>query len=112
MSIVFANLCQQLGNYQELGPPKISRAIMTAEDEEFAKRFKEWEIENLDIEEDFDEIETIVSEPVLEDNGHVEETEDDTVTLCCEECGREGMAVKLNAFTSRQEKLMMNTNKS
>ena len=40
MSIVFANLCQQLGNYQELGPPKISRAIMTAEDEKFAKRFK------------------------------------------------------------------------
>ena len=57
MSIVFANLCQQLGNYQELGPPKISRAIMTAEDEEFAKRFKEWEIENLNIGEDFDEME-------------------------------------------------------
>ena len=102
MSIVFANLCQQLGNYQELGPPKISRAIMTAEDEEFAKRFKEWEIENLNIGEDFDEIETIDSEPVLGDNGHVGETEDNTVTLCCGECGREGMAVKLNAFTSRQ----------
>ena len=117
MSIVFANLCQQLGNYQELGPPKISRAIMTVEDEEFAKRFKEWEIENLDV-EDIDlninldplhnkieptvEMEEIDSEPAPEDSGgQSTETEDETVTLCCVECGREGMTVKLNAFTSR-----------
>ena len=46
MTIVFANLCQQLESYKKFGPPKISKAIMTVEDMRFAEKYKDWEIEN------------------------------------------------------------------
>ena len=48
MSMVFANLCQQLQNYKEFGPPSISKALMTAEDLKFAEKHKDWGMENFD----------------------------------------------------------------
>ena len=48
MSVVFANLCQQLQNYKEFGPPSVSLALMTLEDLKFAETHKDWGMENLD----------------------------------------------------------------
>ena len=42
MSPVFANLTAQLDIYKKLGPPRLSRSIMTAEDQSYAKKYKEW----------------------------------------------------------------------
>ena len=41
-SLVFANLVSQLENYKQLGPPSLSRVVMTEEDEAFARKHKEW----------------------------------------------------------------------
>ena len=41
-SLVFANLVSQLENYKQLGPPSLSRVVMTEEDEVFARKHKEW----------------------------------------------------------------------
>ena len=48
MTLVFANLCQQLNNYKQFGPPSISKAIMTVEELEFATKFKNWDTEIID----------------------------------------------------------------
>ena len=40
MSVVFANLSQQIESYRTVGPPSISKALMSEEDHEFAEKFK------------------------------------------------------------------------
>ena len=45
MSTVFANLCQQLESYKNVGPPKVSKALMSLEDLDFAKKHREWDWE-------------------------------------------------------------------
>ena len=46
MSAVFANLCQQLESYKNIGPPKISKVFTSLEDLDFAKKRREldWEV--------------------------------------------------------------------
>ena len=46
MSAVFANLCQQLESYKNVGPPKISKVFTSLEDLDFAKKRREldWEV--------------------------------------------------------------------
>ena len=43
-SLVFAHLITQLDDYKQLGPPRLSRSIMTVEDQEFAVRHKDWSL--------------------------------------------------------------------
>ena len=46
MSVVFANLSQQIESYRTVGPPSISKALMSEEDHEFAEKFKKLEMQN------------------------------------------------------------------
>ena len=43
MTAVFASLCQELETFKKVGPTKISKALMSAEDVEFANKYKEWD---------------------------------------------------------------------
>ena len=45
IGIMFANLTEQLATYQEFGPPKIVRNLMSKEDVDFAQKYNEWGIE-------------------------------------------------------------------
>ena len=84
MSIVFANLCQQLGNYQKFGPPKISSSLMTLEDVKFAEKFKEWEIENLEMED--------IDSDTIDDNDYdAEATLEDDAEAALEDTTEEAM---------------------
>ena len=47
--ILFANLTEQLATYQEFGPPKINKNLMTKEDIYFANKFNELGIEDMDV---------------------------------------------------------------
>ena len=47
--ILFANLTEQLATYQEFGPPKINKNLMTKEDIYFANKFNELGIEEMDV---------------------------------------------------------------
>ena len=47
MSLVFANLCRQLENFQNFGPPSINKPLMSNEDMEFAKRFTYMELKDV-----------------------------------------------------------------
>ena len=49
--MVFVNLMRQLENYRSMGPPSISKCLMTVEDLEFAAKHKEWEMETFPSEE-------------------------------------------------------------
>ena len=95
--MVLVNLMRQLENYQNLGPPSLSKSIMTVEDLEFAANHKEWEMEDIKKEDlnclDFDsntnvdvsdEINTLIkdSENVLSD-----EAESDQTEVACNNCG-------------------------
>ena len=81
MSLVFANLTTQLENYKNLGPPKLSRVMMTAEDYVYAKDHKEWGLgtfgdgllDGIDLDEDLEEISLVTeSSPVVSEPGSVD----------------------------------------
>ena len=56
-SILFAQLMQRLETYKNVGAPSISRALMSLEDENFAREHKEWEMGEFSEEafDDFDD---------------------------------------------------------
>ena len=68
MATVFMNLCQQLQNYKNFGPPKLSRSIMTVEELRFAKYQNDWEIKSIckNSIKDNSTLEPIAAEPIQE----------------------------------------------
>ena len=95
MSAVFANLCQQLETYKKVGPPKISKALMTAEDVEFAKNYKEWDlsINNFHdaVHEENNDIEEVIIHKTLEETSEMEAAvkavEMGSILVMCRNCG-------------------------
>ena len=58
LGIVFAGLTQQLTKFKELGPPKVSNAMMTREEIEYAKFYNDWGIEDFEnVAEEYENIE-------------------------------------------------------
>ena len=81
LGIMFANLTQQLATYQEFGPPKISRNLMSKEDLDFARKYNEWGVEDLD--DTILDFECISSfEPGNTDDPNFK-------VLACSDCGEE-----------------------
>lgn len=106
MSVVFANLCQQLENYKQFGPPKLSRSIMSLEEVQFAEKFRDRDIENYEeVYDSFDSMNKAELDTECFDDKIVE-TEVDTVNLsqaevknvlCCS-CGIELCTVNMKAL--------------
>ena len=96
MSAVFANLCQQLETYKKAGPPKLSKALMTAEDVEFAKNNGEWDwsintnVHDAIHEEDSDTEEVVIRKTVEETSyseAAVKAVEMGNILVMCSNCG-------------------------
>ena len=96
MTIVFANLCQQLESYRKFGPPNICKSIMTVEDMQFAEKFKDWEIENfcqealeMEIDDQGDVIQEIIlgAVDVFDDKNEATIEEIVNISVSCSVCG-------------------------
>ena len=111
-SLVFANLLTQLDNYKQMGPPQLSRTIMTSEDLDFARQHKDWGLDshceelldniNLDEIKDYNE----VAVPLSTSTVAMPQVKNSQDIVSCGGCGETilGDAVRsLNLFSKYDE---------
>ena len=84
MSIVFANLCQQLANYKSFGPPSIQKALFTEQDFGFVKNFKKQEM--LEFQDPFEEEDEFFDCDSFFDSDEIENVEE--TGPACLDCGK------------------------
>ena len=94
-NVLFSQLMQTLDNYKSFGPPKVSKTLMTQEDEEFQKVHIEWELgevaedlfDGTDVMEVLENREENNMEEIDAMNDDVELPLDDVSTVHCPDCG-------------------------
>ena len=116
MSIVFANLCQQLKTYKDFGPPKLTSSIMSFEEIKFAEQYREWDIQNFqEVLEAFDSQNIIEDELAFSSSVEPEFQDDDTIRNVLDKtaaginqvnCSGCGLELSMNYVASVTEALM------
>ena len=105
-NFLFSNLLQTLHTYNSVGPPPVTKKMMTPLDDRFVKEHKEWELGELTEElfykvdvkktlENSDEIERQENESDPDDNP-LEVPSDEYVSVDCSECGVNTMVLLSN----------------